>query len=159
MSDKLTITAKVIAHAFDSPHAVQYMPNDQIEFTMDSTDYTNSGIVRNLTTGYTARFSRQLFYLRTPRGKWIFDFDRAGSSNTELRMFFCKECGEPFDRLNAIGTHTREKHNKTEAIAKRTQRENDDEEEERLLAQAREDARKLKEQPDPQVAEAAQAGA
>jgi len=115
--DSHIVTAKVIAHAFDSKNAIQYFPNDKVELDLANPD------------------QRKLVWLRTPRGKWIFEFDRANSSDTALRIFFCKQCGQPFETLNAIGTHTREFHNKNKALAEQAQAEEDAETEEKLIAQ------------------------
>jgi hypothetical protein len=66
--------------------------------------------------------------------KWVIDFDRANANCPEHRMFFCKDCGQPFERLNDIGTHTREFHNPTTKIVERAQAEAEAETEEKLLA-------------------------
>src|SRR5271157_4341783 len=122
------IQAKCVDKCLDSVNAVQYYPQDVCEF--------------NLTTGKVTRydgvfsFDRQLFWLKTLGGRWVFDFDRANSSNTALRIFFCKDCGQPFDRLSEIGTHANERHNKTKAIVEKANAEFDAETEEQLLTAA-----------------------
>lgn len=97
--------AKVIAHAFDSARAVQYFPGDVMQVIYDESERQSVADV-NL-SDYN---QRKLVWLRTPRGRWIFDFDRANASEPQIGMWFCKECGQPFDRLNAIGTHNNEFH-------------------------------------------------
>ena len=119
MSDQHIIVAKCTAHAFESRNAVQYFPG--LEYQIDLAD----------------KYQRKLVWLKTQTGKWIFQFDRADSSSTAHRIFFCKECGQPFDRLSEIGTHTRSQHNKTKATVDNAQAANADEEEERLLAERR----------------------
>src|SRR5208283_2534053 len=120
------IQAKCVDKCLDSVNAVQYYPQDVCEF--------------NLTTGRVTRydgvfpFDKQLFWLKTLGGRWIFDFDRASSSNTALRIFFCKDCGQPFDKLSAIGTHANEFHKPIKKVVAETQAANSDEEEEQLLA-------------------------
>ena len=96
------IKAKVTDYAFDSTNQLQYCPGWEVEFNV------TKGTVSIPATGYSIGFVRQLFWLRTPTGRWIFQFDRANSSDTALRLFFCKECGMPFGKLNELGTHTRE---------------------------------------------------
>ena len=114
---KHIVTVKCIAHAFDSKNAMQYFPGYTYDLDLSDKD------------------QRKLVWLRTPRGKWIFDFDRANSSNTVIRIFFCKECGQPFEKLSEIGNHTNSLHNRGKAIIDKTQAANADEEEERLLAE------------------------
>lgn len=114
------IQAKCIDHCMDSMNCVQYFPGDLCEF--------------NMTTGRVSRcdgvfaFTRQLFWLKTQRGKWTFEFDRANSSDSQLRIFFCRECGQPFDNLNEIGTHSREFHNKNKVAAPKVEAEPESEE-------------------------------
>ena len=126
MADHI-IQAKCVDKCFDASHAVQYYPNDLCEF--------------NLTTGRVTRydgvypFDRQLFWLKTLGGRWVFDFDRANSSNTALRIFFCKDCGQPFDRLSDIGNHASSVHDAKKAKVSKDQAAiMADEEEEQLLA-------------------------
>ena len=110
------IQAKCIDKAFDSRNAIQYYPNDVVNIDLGN------------------EHQRKLVWLKTLGGRWVFQFDRANSSNTALRIFFCKECGQPFERLSEIGTHSNSMHNAKKAIVDRTQAENADEEEEQLLA-------------------------
>lgn len=110
-----TVTVKVIAHAFDSDNAIQYFPGDVVQL-----DLANP-------------FERKLVSLRTPRGKWVVDFDRANSSDPAIHMFFCKQCGEPFERLNELGTHDRQYHNKTKVAAALAKQDADDEEDDALM--------------------------
>ncbi len=116
--ETLIVTAKVIAHAFDSKNAIQYFPGDVVQLDLANRD------------------QRKLVWLRTPRGKWIFEFDRANSNSTALRMFFCKDCGQPFDKLTDLGTHSREHHNNTKIIVGKSEAIEADKEEARLLAEA-----------------------
>ena len=113
------ITAKCISHAFDSKNAWQYFPGLEYQIDLSNKD------------------QRKLVWLKTLGGRWIFVFDRANSSSTAHRIFFCKECGQPFDRLSEIGTHTRSQHNTNKALVDKTHVINDDEEEEKLLAERR----------------------
>ena len=115
---KYVVTANVIAHAFDSRNAIQYFPGDVVELDLSNRD------------------QRKLVWLKTPRSKWIFQFDRAGASDPSVRMFFCKECGQPFESLNEVGTHTNEQHNKVKAIVNQAKTEADAETEARLLEAA-----------------------
>jgi hypothetical protein len=132
MADHI-ITAKCIDKCLDSHNAIQYLPGDVCEF--------------NVTEGRVTRydgifsFDRQLFWLKTLGGRWVFEFDRAESSNTVLRLFFCKDCGQPFDKFNAIGTHANEFHKPIKkAIAEAQEIESADEEEQLLaLRRAAED--------------------
>ena len=125
MADHI-ISAKCVDKCLDSKNAVQYYPNDLCEF--------------NLTTGRVTRydgvfpFDRQLFWLKTLGGRWVFDFDRASSSNTALRIFFCKDCGQPFDKLSEIGTHSNQFHKPIKKVIAASQEIESDEEEEQLLA-------------------------
>ena len=114
--ETLIVTAKVIAHAFDSKNAIQYFPGDTVQLDLANRD------------------QRKLVWLRTPRGKWIFEFDRANSNSPALRMFFCTHCGQPFDKFNEMGTHMNEFHNKLKAISEQAKRDAADELEEKLLA-------------------------
>lgn len=123
------ITAKCIDHAFDSPYAEQYWPNDQLVFNV------TTGRVKNLTKGTEAGFTRQLFWLKTVSGRrWVMEFDRSTAGNTHLRLWFCKECGQPFDRLSDSGNHANSAHNKMQNIVAQTQKENADKEEEEMVA-------------------------
>lgn len=122
------ITAKCIDKCMDSMNVVQYFPNDMCEFNI------STGKVNRFDGVYS--FDRQLFTLKSLGGKWVFQFDRANASNTGLRLFFCKECGQPFNKLSELGTHSRSTdHNKDAAHVAKTKRENADEEEERLVAE------------------------
>ena len=114
MADSI-IQAKCIDKAFDSRNAIQYYPGDIIDI-----DFSNE-------------HQRKLVWLKTLGGRWVFQFDRANSSNTALRIFFCKDCGQPFDKLSAIGTHAIEVHKAKDADARKAQAANADEEEEQLL--------------------------
>ena len=113
----MIVTAKVIAHAFDSKNAIQYFPGDVVEL-----DLANP-------------HQRKMVWLKTPRGRWIFEFDRANSSDTDINMFFCKDCGEPFEKLNQLGTHNRQFHNNDKIKQAEVQAENDEAEERRLRAE------------------------
>jgi hypothetical protein len=96
-----------------------------------------------LSTGKVTRrdgifpFDKQLFWLKTLGGRWVFVFDRANCSNTALRIFFCKECGQPFDKLSDIGTHANSVHSKLKVHVGKTLAEDADELEEKLLAERR----------------------
>lgn len=116
----MTIQAKCIDKAFDSKNAIQYYPGDVVDIDLSNKD------------------QRKLVWLKTLGGKWVFVFDRANSSSTALHMFFCKTCGQPFDKLNDLGNHSRsEAHSQDDIIVKRTKVEDADTEEERLLAKRR----------------------
>jgi len=125
MADHI-IQAKCVDKCFDSGNAIQYLPGDVCEF--------------NLTSGHVKRydgifpFSRQVFWLKTLGGRWVFDFDRANSSSTPLRIFFCKDCGQPFDKLSEIGTHANANHKPIKKAIAGAQAIESDEEEEQLLA-------------------------
>ena len=128
MADHI-IQAKCVDKCLDSKNAIQYLNGDLCEF--------------NLTTGKVFRsdgtfpFDRQLFWLKTLGKRWVFDFDRADSSNTALRIFFCKECGQPFDRLSDLGNHASSIHDAKKPISNKMQAVMDDEEEEKLLEKRR----------------------
>lgn len=116
------VHVKCISHAFDSRNAVQYFPG--YEYDLDLAD----------------REQRKLVWLKTDskiNPKWIFQFDRASSSNTACRIFFCKECGTPFDRLQDLGNHTKTEHPPNKKDADITQSIEADAEEERLLQERR----------------------
>ena len=114
------IEAKCIDKAFDSKNAVQYYPGDVVNIDLTNKD------------------QRKLVWLKTLGGRWVFVFDRANSSSTADRMWFCKECGQPFDRLSDIGNHASSVHDAKKAkVSKDQQAIMDDEEEERLLAERR----------------------
>ena len=116
------ITAKCVDKAFDSKNAIQYYPNDIVQIDLANPD------------------QRKLVWLKTLGGKWVFQFDRANSSNTALRIFFCKECGQPFDKFTELGTHANESgHNKAKKIVAAAQADNADAEEEAALAKLRAD--------------------
>lgn len=120
MPDQM-IQAKVVDYAFDSKNAVQYCPKWEVEFNV------TKGRVHIPAVGMSADFDHQLFWLKTLGGRWVFDFDRANSSNTAMKLFFCRECGQPFSRFTEIGTHTNQYHNKNEAIIKQAQQDAEDE--------------------------------
>ena len=126
MADHI-ITAKCVNKAFDSRNAYNYLPGDVCQFNLSTGKVTMNGTT-------TLSFDRQLFWNKSLGGKWSFEFDRANSSSTELRMFFCKDCGQPFERLSDIGTHANSVHNATKKLIGKTQAANSDEEEEQLLA-------------------------
>lgn len=131
--DDHIIKAKVFDYAFDSKNLLQYCPGWEVEFNV------TKGTVSVPVSGYTSGFERHLFWLRTPSGKWIMQFDRANSSSTKDRLFFCKDCGQPFDRLSDHGTHIREKDGKCNKMKKHVDRSKEEaaaEEEERLIAAA-----------------------
>ena len=129
MTDHI-IRAKCVDKAFDSRNAFNYIPGDVCEFNV-----TTGRVTLNSNT--VLSFDRQLFWGKTPGGKWTFEFDRANSSNTALHIFFCTECGQPFDKLNEIGTHAREKHSNTKTMVGKSEVIEADAEEERLLAERR----------------------
>lgn len=133
------ISGKCIAHAMESSRTVQYFPGCMFNMIYDEKD-RQSLLDINLADVQ----QRKMVWLKTPRGKWVIDFDRANASDTPLRIFFCGECGQPFDRLNDIGTHSNAEHNKGKKAAKQAQADNEAEEEARLLAEAEESAAKLK---------------
>ena len=117
----MIIQAKCVDKAFDSKNAIQYYPGDVVDIDLSNKD------------------QRKLVWLKTLGGKWVFQFDRANSSNTADRMFFCKEtgCGQPFEKLNEIGTHAREKHSNIKTMVGKSEAIEADDEEERLLAERR----------------------
>src|ERR1017187_6414542 len=115
----MIIQAKCVDKAFDSKNAIQYYPGDVVDIDLSNRD------------------QRKLVWLKTLGGKWVFQFDRANSSNTGDRMFFCKECGQPFDKLSDIGTHANSKHSKLKVHVGKTLAEDADEDEEKLLAERR----------------------
>src|ERR1017187_1732078 len=129
MADMLTVTAKCIDKAFDSRNAIQYYPGDIVNIITDRSQRKSASDI-----DLSDQYQRRLVWLKTLGGRWVFEFDRANSSNTALRIFFCKECGQPFDKLSEIGTHANSLHNKTKGIVSKTQAANSDEEEEQLLA-------------------------
>jgi hypothetical protein len=126
---RLEFRARCIAHAFDSLNAVQYFPGDVVDFSITE----DKAIAKNITNGMETPFSRQLLWLRTPRGRWVFEFDRAGCSDPSLRLWFCKDCGQPFDRLNEHGTHVNQYHSNKTIAAGKAQAAELDVEEERLV--------------------------
>jgi len=133
MADHI-IRAKCVDKSFDSTNAFNYLPGDLCEFNVTTGKVTVGGSNGSTTLG----FDRQLFWLKTLGGRWAFDFDRANSSSTADRIFFCKECGQPFDRLSDIGNHASSVHEaKKPKVSKEQAAIMDDEEEEGLLAQRR----------------------
>lgn len=124
-----TKQAKCIDKAFDSHNAIQYYPGDIVNIITDRNQRQN---VADIDLSDT--YQRRLVWLKTLGGRWVFEFDRAGSSNTQLRIFFCKECGQPFDRFNEMGTHVNSVHNPRKAHVDVTHAANDDEAEEQALA-------------------------
>ncbi len=123
------IQAKCVDKAFDSRNATQYYPGDVVRVIYNEKDRQDYRDI-NLADVH----QRKLVWLKTLGGRWVFDFDRANASNTQVRIFFCKECGRPFELLTELGTHTRSDHNKTKAITDSAKKQNDDEEEAELLA-------------------------
>jgi hypothetical protein len=68
----------------------------------------------------------------------VFQFDRANTKiPTALHLFLCKECGQPFDRLQEHGNHTKTEHPPKKKELDETLSIEDAEEEERLLAERR----------------------
>ena len=124
------LPAKCIAHCMESKNCIQYLPNDMFNII-----YSERERQSQLDVNLSDEYQRRLVYLKTPRGKWIITFDRAEASDTALRIFFCKECGEPFDRLNDIGTHTRAEHNKDKKRAENIKADTNAEVEAELLAE------------------------
>lgn len=126
MADRQIIfKAKCNTHCMDSRNCVQYMPNDVVEFNV------NEGTVTRYDGVF--KFDRQLFWLKTPRGKWIFEFDRASCSDPVQRLWFCKECGQPFTKFTEMGSHVNSAHNRAKAVVAKTQAENADVEEEEAV--------------------------
>ena len=113
------IQAKCVDKAYDSKNGIQYYPGDMVDIDLSNRD------------------QRKLVYLKTLGGRWVFVFDRANSSSTADRIFFCKECGQPFDRLSDIGNHASSAHKAKNPISNKLEAANADEEEERLLAERR----------------------
>jgi len=126
MADHI-IQAKCVNKAFDSRNAFNYIPGDLCEFNVSTGKVILNGTM-------TLSFDRQLFWNTSLGGRWSFEFDRANSSNTALRIFFCKDCGQPFDRLSEIGNHANQFHKPIKKIIAEAQEANSDEEEEQLLA-------------------------
>lgn len=119
--EKRIISAKCISHAFESKNALQFYPGDTVE--IDLAD----------------KYQRRLVWLKTtqgPRGKWVFEFDRANSSDPMIRLWFCKDCGEPFDQFAAMGNHVNAEHgNKAKREVAEAQEFEAAQEEERIVAQ------------------------
>lgn len=137
MVDKQPIPAKAVDGAFESRGAVQYRKGDTMRIIYSEGDRTSI-----LDINLADKYQRPLVWLKTLGGRWVIDFDRASASDTSLRIFFCATCGQPFDKLNEIGTHTREKHKniKTE-IDKSEAIEADLEEEKAIAAKLAEEAK------------------
>ena len=112
----MIVQVKCIDKAFDSKNAIQYYPGDIVNIDLSNND------------------QRKLVWLKTLGGRWVFEFDRAGSSNTALRIFFCKDCGQPFEKLSEIGNHANQYHKPIKKVIADAQAANSDEEEEQLLA-------------------------
>jgi len=123
------LQAKLTDWAFESNNAIQYVKDEIVNIIYDERDRQSFKDV-NLAD----KHQRKLVEGKTLGGRWVFMFDRANASDTNARIWFCKDCGEPFYKLSEIGTHTRSKHNPTDKLMNKTKQENDDEEEERLLA-------------------------
>ena len=134
-----TISGKATAHAMESSRTVQYFPGCIFNIIYDEKERQSL-----LDINLSDKDQRKMVWLKTPRGKWVIDFDRANASETALRIFFCGECGQPFDTLNAIGTHTRSEHNKGKKATEQIKVDEEAEEEAKLLAEAEESAAKLK---------------
>src|ERR1017187_9968758 len=132
MADMLTVTAKCIDKAFDSRNAIQYYPGDIVNIITDRNQRKSASDI-----DLSDQYQRRLVWLKTLGGRWVFEFDRANSSNTALRIFFCKECGQPFDKLSEIGTHSNSVHSKLKVHVGKTLAEDADLEEEQLLAERR----------------------
>jgi uncharacterized Zn finger protein (UPF0148 family) len=94
------------------------------------------------------------------QAKWVFEFDRANSSDPMNRIWFCNQCGMPFFVFSEMGNHVNAEHgNKTkrevaeaqkleaelveEAAVNEQQRLAQVEEEKRRIAEAQERLRKL----------------
>lgn len=105
------VPAKCIAPCMESRNCIQYQPNDVFNIITDESERQ-----RLQDVNLADKYQRRLVWLDTLRGKWIIEFDRANCSHPELRIWFCTECGEPFERLNDIGTHNNSVHNKTKAV-------------------------------------------
>ena len=90
----MIVKAKCIAEAFDSKNAWLYHAGDVVDLDLSDPN------------------KRKLADLTTPTGKWIFEFDRAGSSDPKINLFFCEKCGQRFGALNELRTHSRSVHKK-----------------------------------------------
>ncbi len=131
MQDQNWLPAKAVDGALESRGAIQYRNGDTFRIIYSEGDRSSL-----LDINLADKYQRRLVWLKTLGGRWVIDFDRANASNTSIRMFFCKKCGQPFDKLNDIGTHDRSVHNKAKAIADASQAEEDAEIEAKLLAEA-----------------------
>lgn len=122
------ITAKCVDKAFDSKNAIQYYPNDVVRIIYSEDDRQ---FIQDI--NLADRHQRKLVWLKTLGGRWVFEFDRANASSTQLRIFFCKECGQPFDKLSDIGTHANSQHNKIKVHTDKTKAEDVDMAEEEAI--------------------------
>lgn len=54
----------------------------------------------------------QLAQLKTPRGAYVFEFDRNAGPDDKPHDYTCKKpgCGKKFKNLAALGTHTKQDH-------------------------------------------------
>lgn len=116
------VPAKCIAPCMESRNCIQYRPNDVFNIITDESERQ-----RLQDVNLADKYQRRLVWLDTLRGKWIIEFDRAQCSHPELSLWFCKECGKPFEKLSQIGTHNNSVHNKTKATLEAAKQAEDDE--------------------------------
>lgn len=86
------VMAKCTYESFESHYATKFYPGDTAQ--IDLAD----------------QYQRRLAWLKSPMGKWVFEFDRAGSSDPMIRIWFCKDCGSPFDKFSDMGNHVNAEH-------------------------------------------------
>jgi len=140
------IQAKCVDKAFDSRNAIQYYPGDVVRIIYNEKDRQDYRDI-NLSDPH----QRKLVWLKTLGKRWVFDFDRSAASNPSVRIFFCKECGQPFDKFTEMGNHAKEAHKakKDKAAIEEALAIDADEAEEQALAalRAAEEAEDAKAQP------------
>jgi hypothetical protein len=56
---------------------------------------------------------RKLCDLKTPRGNFVFEFNRLAANDPKDGLYFCTKCLDRFDSLNLLGTHVNQDHKET----------------------------------------------
>ena len=85
----MKVQARCIARAWDSGGCRSLYPGEVYEIDLSKP------------------YDRLLVDLKAPSGEWLLQFDRAGANDPPSSLFFCKNCGMRFDKLNEIGQHRR----------------------------------------------------
>lgn len=110
-----TVSAKCVMESWDSSTSLSYKPGQ---------GPLPGGL-------YEIDRDGQLASLKTPRGNYIFEFDRNANPTDKTHNYDCKvpDCGAKFKALSELGSHMRSQHKDANTVFVDASGEDDGEEE------------------------------